>query len=237
MTKKNLPKYLQIEVDLIDKINSGVYAPGDALPTEEELAKYYDVSRVTIRNSLANLVQKSYVTKQQGAGTFVSKNPRQIKTPTLKSFTEEMTELKKEVETEVVSFSIVKAETQVSRFLQINKNDKVYYIERLRKANNLPMMFERTFMSVEAHKDLSISVLKSSKIHYADEKKFDLSHSEQIVEPFLATKYIADFLNVNVSDPILRVKNTTYNKDGSVFDYTEMFLHPDNYRFSIIKQR
>lgn len=237
MNQKNMPKYLQIEVDLIDKINNGLYSSGEALPTEEELSKYYGVSRVTVRNALSKLVQKGYINKHQGSGNFVSDDRSKIKSPSLKSFTEEMSELGQSVETEVVSFNIITSEPHISKLLKIQADDKVYYIERLRKSNGLPMMFERTFMSMNDHLDLSIGTLKGSKIQYADKHKLELSYAEQIVEPFIATVYIANLLGLREGEAILRVKNTTYLEDGKVFDYTELFLHPKNYHFSIIKGR
>ena len=56
-----IPRYKQIENDLIDKINSGVYVTDDLLPTEAELSKEYNVSRVTVRQALGNLTAKGYI--------------------------------------------------------------------------------------------------------------------------------------------------------------------------------
>ena len=233
----NTPKYLIIEQEIQQKISDGIYQPGSMLPSENALAEYYQVSRVTIRNALNNLSQRGIIFKQQGSGTFVSNNPQQTKSPVLKSFTAEMEETGHNVSTEVLSFNIVQSGQKMGEVLGIEEDSRVYFIERLRKSDDIPMMFERTFMSLDKHPSLSFSVLETSKITYADEQGFEISHSDQIVEPYVSDNYISNILGIPMHTPILRVKNTTYLMNGEVFDYTENYIHPLNYQFSIRKQR
>jgi len=57
------------------EIMSGVYAPGDKLPTEAELCRRFDVSRATVRTAIRELDVLGMVWTQQGAGTFVRLSP------------------------------------------------------------------------------------------------------------------------------------------------------------------
>lgn len=66
------PKYLLIKNDIKEKIESGKYALGTKIPSEAKLRGHYDVSRHTIRQAIGDLVNKGYLVKQQGSGTFVS---------------------------------------------------------------------------------------------------------------------------------------------------------------------
>ena len=59
--------------DILAKIVNRVYAAGDRLPTESELCEAYDVSRVTIRESLKKLEMMDMISIEQGRGTFVKK--------------------------------------------------------------------------------------------------------------------------------------------------------------------
>lgn len=66
------PSYKQIEDAIRDRIFSGELAPGDQLPSERELEKEFNFSRITISKGLANLVLEGHLTHRQGLGTFVT---------------------------------------------------------------------------------------------------------------------------------------------------------------------
>ena len=67
-----LPIYVQIRTYIYDRIKSGEWKPGDQIPSERDLSSQFGVSRVTIRQALANLEDEDLVRRAQGQGTFVS---------------------------------------------------------------------------------------------------------------------------------------------------------------------
>ncbi len=66
-----LPRYYQVSVSLEERIRSGEFAPGDALPSERQLVLDYGVSRITIVKALDLLVRDKLVERQHGRGNFV----------------------------------------------------------------------------------------------------------------------------------------------------------------------
>jgi DNA-binding LacI/PurR family transcriptional regulator len=69
--KKNQHLYQQIKLDIIEKIERGVFLPGDKIGTEKELCKEFNVSRSTIRRALADLEKSGKIERLLGKGTFV----------------------------------------------------------------------------------------------------------------------------------------------------------------------
>lgn len=67
------PLYQQIYADVKASITDGTYAPGDQLPTEQELCSKYGASRITVRRTLNDLCTNGFLIKRQGVGSFVSK--------------------------------------------------------------------------------------------------------------------------------------------------------------------
>ena len=65
-------KYNKIYIDLLNEIKTGVYKPGDQLPTELEISERYNVSRITSKKAIELLSQDGLVTRIPGKGTFVS---------------------------------------------------------------------------------------------------------------------------------------------------------------------
>lgn len=234
---RKVPKYQIIENDLIDKINTGEYSKDDPLPTEAELADKYVCSRVTVRQALSNLAYNGIIYKTQGSGSFVNKTKAIQRTPLLKSFSEDIIESGKKPRSVVVTFNITTAGNTVASLLGIKANDKIYYIERTRFADDIPVLFEKTFMSVDLHPELSMKVLQSSKYKYADEHNLYIDYAYQSITPIFPPQYIADELKISDKKPILRVANTTYLQEGRVFDYTELYMNTEFYQLNIIKKR
>lgn len=69
-----MSRYIEIMNVLTDEIESGKYRPGGLLPTEKELSKRFNSSVTTIRSSLKGLLDKGYIYKRQGSGTYVKEN-------------------------------------------------------------------------------------------------------------------------------------------------------------------
>jgi DNA-binding GntR family transcriptional regulator len=68
-----VPLYYQLQEVLKEQIESGVWQPGNPLPSEPELARRFDVSRVVVRQALAILEDDRQIVRQRGRGTFVAK--------------------------------------------------------------------------------------------------------------------------------------------------------------------
>lgn len=66
-----LPLYLQIKNEILARIRSAEYPPGSLLKTEMELCATYDVSRVTVRKALKELVEDGWLERRSGSGTFI----------------------------------------------------------------------------------------------------------------------------------------------------------------------
>jgi DNA-binding GntR family transcriptional regulator len=236
-TSYNRKKYQAIEKDVIDKIGQGIYTPNNPLPTEAEFTKMFDCSRVTVRQALSNLVTKGYITKTQGSRSFVNGGKMFQKSPLIKSFTDDMEALGKTPSTKVISFSITEAGAGVAHLLGIKASDSVYYIERTRHADGVPVMFEKTFMSVTMHPDLTINALMGSKLKYGEDHGMIVEYTSQNITPVFPTLYIANELGIPETEPILRITNVKYLEDNRIFDYEELYINTELYQINIIKRR
>ncbi|MFC5407143.1 GntR family transcriptional regulator [Cohnella soli] len=70
-TSKRTPLYAQVRDYVIDHIRSGKWRAGRKLPSETQLSKQFDVSRITIRSAMAKLVEEGIVYRVQGRGSYV----------------------------------------------------------------------------------------------------------------------------------------------------------------------
>ena len=222
---REIPKYQIIETDLIDNIAQGAYSDTNMLPTEAELVEVYNCSRVTIRQALKNLEYKGYIYKVQGRGSFIRHSDSQ-----------NLIDHGKTTTTKVIAFNVVKANKKNAEILGIKLGDNIYYIERVIYLENQPIIFEKSYMSVEMHPEISIKYLEDSKYKYAKNHNFNIQYSYQKVSPVFPTDYIADTLKILPTQPILRVEMITHLSDGKVFDYQKRYCNSELYQYNVIKR-
>ena len=67
-------KYHALKETLKNDILSGIYQPGDKIPSENQLVQEYDLSRHTVRKALSILEEEGYIVAVHGKGTFKSKS-------------------------------------------------------------------------------------------------------------------------------------------------------------------
>lgn len=236
--KNKVAQYKQIERDILDRISTGYYKKNDMIPTELELASTYNVSRVTVRRATDNLVAQKILYRVAGAGTFVAQNTPIQKIATLMSFTEEMNELGLKASTKVNAFMVKEADSKIASILGINENDMVYFIERSRYANNELYVFEKTYMSVKDNPDISIKILEGSKYEYVEKiRGVKIDYSYHQTSPILPNKKLSEIFQIDETVPIIKIANTTYLEDGSVLDFTELFLNSPKYQLNYIRKR
>lgn len=104
-------------------------------------------------------------------------------------------------------------------------------------ADDVPIMFERTYMAVDLHPDMSIKILESSKYDYAEKNGYDIDCDYQNISAIFPPEYIAEILRCDPKMPIIKIANTVYMKNGKIFDFDELYLHPELYQLNIVKRR
>ncbi len=235
--EKKIAQYKQIELDISEKISSGYYGIGVALPTEQELVALYGVSRVTVRKAMDNLVAKDMLVRTPGVGTFVKQGAASVKNTSLCGFTEEITAMGMTPRTVVDDFHVLRASANIARLLEIPEGSPVYHIHRIRLANELILMLETTYMSVEQNPEISIQILSGSKYEYFEKVRGKKPASnEHTVTPILPTPAIAKLFQIDPQTPIIKIANITRFTDGQIMDYTENTMNSPHYQLRYFKQ-
>lgn len=234
----NKPRYLQIADTLIDKIDSGELSSGAILPTEGELQKEFDVSRVTIRKAMQLLVDKDLLFRQRGSGTYVKAPKAQHNALQLTGFVEEVSAQGKTPSSKIITFELIECNELVASKLGVVVGEEVYSIRRLRMIDNEPEVLEHTFLPVALFPDLSIKAMRSSKYDYIEKTKgLKIKLSRQSIKPQILDKKTANELNMDESDPVIRVDSVGELESGAIFEYTIHYFRVNQYSFDYIAYR
>jgi GntR family transcriptional regulator len=146
------PIYQQLNSQLRLLVASGECSVGSQFLTERQICERYGVSRATANKALSNLVSEGLLEFRKGVGTFVRGRSLDYNLRALVSFTDKARAAGKEPTTEVLQFESVRAEDvldDVPQLLQVGAAATLYYIERLRLADGLPVILEKRYVVAE----------------------------------------------------------------------------------------
>jgi GntR family transcriptional regulator len=146
-------------------IASQEYPVGSKFQTEREICERYGVSRATANKVVSGLVSEGLLEFRKGSGTFVRIRTLDYNLQVLVSFTDEALAAGKRPSTRVLRFETVRSKDvldEVPEVLQVGPDSLLYYVERLRIADNLPVIYERRHIVTEFCPDLTEADLGGS---------------------------------------------------------------------------
>ncbi|MCD7035353.1 GntR family transcriptional regulator [Metabacillus sp. GX 13764] len=233
-----IPIYYQLQEHIKDLIEKGELQPGDAITTEREFAERYQISRMTVRQALTQLVNEGYLHRIQGKGTFVSE--RKIEQPLyrLRSFTEDMESRGLKPGSQLISFEVIPAPGQIASQLGIQEYAPIYEIKRIRLADDVPMALETSYISANLIKGLTEQIVKKSVYSYIEENlNLQIDHGSQVIESSVANEVEAKFLKIKKGAPIMLIQQKTFLKDETAIEYVKSSYRADRYKFMIETKR
>ncbi|WP_025724510.1 GntR family transcriptional regulator [Acholeplasma granularum] len=226
------PIYMIIQNDIKKDINDGVFQIGDLVPSENELKDKYNVSRMTVRQALNNLVNEGYLYRHKGKGTFISERKIEKNIHGVRSFTEEMAAMNRKVSNKILKFEKILVPNTIADKLFLSKKDEVYHIERVRYGDETPVLYEQLYIPVKLFKTIEESDLKHSFYEYVEKQMgFQISHCLQSIEAIKTPEEIHNILAVKENDPTLLIVRNTFLSNGRPFEYVKSFYRGDQYKF------
>ena len=229
------PVYIQIHNQIKKDIEAGVWAVGDRIPSERELALEFNVSRMTLRQAVQTLVEEGILERQVGAGTFVARKKVQEKMTGVTSFTELMEEQGKKPSSRTVSYLVTTPSLSEMERLKLKDDEKVLRMERNRYADEVPICFEVATLPYSLVKDYERNQITTSLYRTLEESGRKIGHAQQSVSAQVASERIAEYLNIKRGSAILRLRQITELGDGTPFEYVRTQYAGDKFEFYLEK--
>lgn len=234
------PLYLQIRNWIRERITSGAWPTGHRLDAEEKLARELGVAVGTMRQALAELAREGYVTRQHGRGTFVSGPVLEHRVlGRLLFFPEEFSEQGVQLTTRVLRQAVIPPPSFVAGALGLGPRDRVFSIRRVRAAGGVPFMLVDNYIhydlcpGIEAF-DFSEQIIGSL---LEDRYGIRIDKAVRTVEPALATPEHARWLEVPAGFSLLYLHQVMSDRAGVPFEYADMWLRGDRFKFRMTLQR
>lgn len=236
MVTVSSPIYIQIHNDIKRAIEAGKWAVGDRIPSERELSRNFDVSRMTLRQAIQTLVDEGILERQVGSGTYVANQKVQEKMSGVTSFTDLMLTQGKQPTSKTISYRVMNPSLSEAEKLKLNEDDQVLRMERIRYGDDVPICFEVATVPEKLVDGLSKKEVTSSLYRALEDKKqLSPGKAQQTVSAMSASERIAEYLSIKRGDAILRLRQVTYLQDGTPFEYVRTQYVGERFEFYLEK--
>lgn len=232
---KKAPLYLQIREAIYNKIISGEYKAGDKLPAEDKLAEQFGTSRMTVNKALLELVNREYLTRVQGNGTFVSKMRKEGSLSKGLSFNDSMMQKGFKVSTTVMEQKMVLPARSVAELLNIPVTVEVLYLKRLRKVNNEPIVVQEAYLTSRVSQSL-MEIDFGENALYASLRKYcqvDIVRAKDTVEAKAADEETSALLKITEGFPVLVTQRLAYDGSDTPVELSYSIYRSDQYMLEV----
>ena len=215
-----------MNASLRELLNSGAFAEGDKFLTERQVAERFSVSRITANKALANLVAEHQLEFRKGIGTFVRRGTLDYNLRSLTSFTAMVESLGRKAETRVLRFQKMEAGIP-----ELN-HEPVYFVERLRIADGLPVILERRHFLAALCPGLQESDLGGSLYQLWRERYFlNIAGAEQTIRAVNILGPEAELLHLHPGAAGLLNTSTGYIDGRRSLWFEQTLYRGDTYDF------
>lgn len=230
------PIYIKIHNQLRENIEDGKWKVGEKIPAERELAGQFNVSRMTLRQAIQELVDEGILERRVGSGTFVANRKVQERMSGVTSFTDLMKSLGKVPSSTTISYHLtIPSQVEIEK-LDLKEVDQVVRMERIRSGNDVPICFEVATIPASLVKGLSKEEVTTSFWETLEHKAHLYpGHAVQHISATKANERIATYLNVKRGDPLLRMTQLSYLQDGTPFEYVHTQYVGSRFEFVLEK--
>ncbi len=234
-----IPLYYQLQEKIKDLIDTGILQEGDRLPSEREMAGYFQINRRTVSNAIDNLVADGLLLKKRGTGIFVAPKKIISKVNWLRSFHDEASMGGKKAQFKIIKIEIITPPASVCQYLNIQGPEKkVYNLQRLGYLNQEPVLIQKSFIPEWLVPGLDEKLTDNVSLFHLFEEDYGLklTSGKESLEATTLRQYEADLLEVPQGKAGFVLRRITFSHTTPV-EYVKSVLRGDKYIFKTDSQR
>ena len=235
-----IPLYFQLQEILHDKLENGVWKPGDRLPPEEQLCEQYGVSRTTVRKAFQRLVMEGLIERSRGRGTIVArpKVPEYLLQSIIGSYALVYPQGGR-LSTKVLEQTLVTPPDPIREALHLDQGQQTAKIARIRIVDEEPLFWTTAFVPYDICPGFVEDDFESRSFFDLLENKYRITvtRSVRTITTVLATSRAVKYLGVEPGSPINRVEVLSYTENGTPVEYSDSYFRGDRVKFEVVINR
>lgn len=230
-----VPLYKEIKIRIIRNLKSGEWKPGDAIPSEIHLAKYFNVSIGTVRKAVDDLVAEQMLVRRQGRGTFVVTHNEDR---TLFYFFHIVGKDggKELPSVNTLRFKKGRANKEVEEQLKIKRGTYIYRVYNLLKLTGKPLSYDELVVPTTLFPDLNGTVIaeRLGTIYGLYQSRYGINviRTSERLSATASSPRIANMLGIKAGTPVLLIKRVAFTYDNVPVELRTSWVNTQRYDYS-----
>lgn len=233
-----VPAYYQIEMDLKERIARGEWKVDEQIPSEAKLSEHYAVSRITLRQALAELEKDGIIRKRRGKGAFICENP----VPFVHNLNYALVSADKlgnrpyNITAETLSLRILTHPSEeVLAQLHVSTGDQVIYLKRLFFLDATPIAVGRSWLRSSMVPGLEQDGLIDNQLSATLTTRYGITveRIDDYLEVVRPTNSECQLMGITYDCPLMLVRGVSYTADDMPVEYSNTLWLGDRVRFNL----
>jgi GntR family transcriptional regulator len=227
------PRYHQVYITLRAWVRDGTYEPGAQIPTETELCKAFDVSRITVRKAVDELVREGWLVRHQGRGTFVDLSlARPAASLDLNEVLSQVADLGAHTEVRDLRVAEVRPDEETRAALACEAGQRVQRATHVRLLRGVPLGLITTFVPLDIARRVSRhAATRQPMFELLARSGVRVAEAEQLIGATLAGVEAARALGVAVGAPLLKLTRVVLDASGRPVERVIALYRADAYHY------
>jgi GntR family transcriptional regulator len=232
----NAPLYAQLASYIKIQIRAAIFKPGDKMIAENELCEILNVSRTTVRQSMNRLVDEGLLVRDRGKGSFIADQKLRRNINYMYNFTENIRDTGAVPSSVVLRKEVGPADAGICEKLRLPQgNNKVFFLSRLRCADNTPLLYEKTYIPYYLCEGIEAFDFSNTSLYHTLSNQYSLHlfHAEETIEAVIISGDMKKKLDCKGRMAGYKIQRISYLESNYIFEYTTSITRADKCIFRL----
>lgn len=231
------PLYFRLYSLLKNAILDGTIGNGAQMPTEQQLAETFGVSRITAKRAMDELAAEELVQRRRGRGTHVTYEytPKPVRAP-LVGMLQEIESMARHSEVKVLECKKQTPPARIRALLGLQDEDKALHLVRVRSRDGQPFGHYESWSAGLSKPVSKRDFARFTRLEIFRKQGLKLTHVTQTISAVAADENLAGSLQTEVGAPLISLARhsfITVAKREQLVDYLQVFYHPDRFQYQM----
>lgn len=238
------PLYIQLKEILRQQIEEGKFKSDHPIPSERSLCGKYNISRITVRQAISEMINEGMLYRKQGKGTFVARRKVNQGLTRIVNFTRTVLDLGMKPSTKVISNEIIPADIQMVKTLEIPITSQILKLSLLGMGNDEPLVLYESYFPLALGRKMAEKAAKKEKEGasfstydlYGDLRSVFPGMVNQTFEAITADDHLTSLMNVKKGAAIFMITSVFMTMDHRPLEFRRAMYRGDRYKFHITRE-
>jgi GntR family transcriptional regulator len=231
------PLYFRLYTLLKTAILDGTVGHGAQMPTEQQLAQTFGVSRITAKRAMDELAAEELVERRRGKGTHVvyQYSPKPLQAP-LVGMLQEIESMARHSDVAVLECKKLRAPANIREELELDETDKALYLTRIRSRDGQPFGYYTSWTTGLTKAASKRDFSRATRLEIFRKQGLIITHVTQTISAVAATPELAAHLETDTGSPLISLIRRSYETrrgEEHLVDFLHVLYHPERFQYQM----